>query len=140
MQARFNKYAAAISLFVFQIAFLTGCRTPVGESGQFDHMGSLQSGAPAILATGSPEEIRQTAVADARADIAAHKPRIAITGGYAAWPTGVPPEYFEMVRRYPAVPLPCGCTSAWLKEAAIYAEAYNHQILPYLLNQNQVHD
>lgn len=134
MKARFHQYAAAVSFFVF----LTGCQTPVNESGVYNHMESLQPGGPAILAMGSPEEIRQTAIADARADIAARKPRIAITGGFAAGPTGVPPKYFEMVRQYPAVPLPCGCTSVWLEEAAIYAEAYNLEILPHLLKQNEI--
>jgi hypothetical protein len=123
MKALLNKNASAISLFAFQIVFLTGCQTPYG---------------PAILATGSPEEIRQQAIADARADIGASGPRIAITGGFAAWPTGVPEEYFKTVMRYPSVPLPCGCTSPWLKEAAIYAEAYNLEILPHLLKQNEI--
>ena len=102
-------------------------------------MEDLQPGGPAILATGSPEEIRQAAISDARDDIMAKRLRIAITGGIAAGPVGVPEKYLTAVQRYPTVPLPCGCTSSWLKEAGIYAEAYNREILPYLLNQNKLH-
>ncbi len=138
MSSRFLNALSAIALAIFQIVSLTGCQTRVDESGVFNHISDLQPGGPAILATGRPEEIRQAAISDARADIAANRPRIAITGGIAAWPVGVPEKYFTIVQRYPTVPLPCGCTSSWLKEAGIYAEAYNHEILPYLLNQNKL--
>lgn len=118
---------------------LSGCQTTVHESGDFNHISDLQPGSPAILATGSPEEIQQAAVSDARADIATERPRIAITGGIVAGPVGVPEKYLSIVQRYPTVPLPCGCTSSWLKEAGIYAEAYNREILPYLLSNAKVH-
>jgi hypothetical protein len=138
MKSRF-KALFLIVLPIFQIILISGCQTRVDESGDFKHMSELQSGGPAILATGSREEIKQAAILDARADIAANRPRIAITGGIAAWPVGVPEKYLTIVQRYPNVPLPCGCTSSWLKEAGIYAEAYNREILPYLLDDYKLH-
>jgi hypothetical protein len=138
MKSRF-KALLMIVLPIFQIMLLSGCQTRFDESADFNHRSDLQPGGPAILATGSREEIRQGAISDARADIAAARPRIAITGGIAAWPVGVPAKYLDIVQRYPTVPLPCGCTSSWLKEAGIYAEAYNREILPYLLDDYKLH-
>jgi len=92
---------------------------------------------PSILRTGSPREIRTAAKADARADIAAGEPRVAYTGGFACWAVGIPDECGELVKSLPKVPLPCGCSHPLLGSATIYAEAYNKEILPYLLNKNE---
>ena len=139
MKSQFIKGVTALAVLVFQIVSFTGCQSRGHEFGDFNHMSDLQPGGPAILATGSPEEIRQAAVSDARADIATERPRVATTGGIVTGPVGVPEKYLTIVQRYPVVPLPCGCTSSWLKEAGIYAEAYNREILPYLLDDYKHH-
>jgi hypothetical protein len=114
------------------LALLTGCAT-----GTHDQGGWFPDG-PAVLKTGSPEDIRSEAIATARADIAEGKPRVAWTGGIVAQPTGIPQEYFPLLSKLklPSVPLPSGCTHPLLQQAAIYAEAYNKEILPYILNSN----
>jgi len=140
MKLRFNKSVSTIS--GLHVLFLTGCvhftsvnRAELENSG---HMEDLAPGEPAVLATGTPEQIRAAAVADARADIATGHLRIAFTGGIAAWPVGVPERDFELVKPYPRVPLPTGCTSSCLQQAAIYAEAYNGGILPVLRQQKNL--
>jgi hypothetical protein len=134
MKSRFNNYVTSIMTFCICSFLLTGCaHLETAETSTSSHLGDLMPGQPQILETGTPEEIRQVAIADARADIAAGKPRIAITGGIAAWPTGVSEKYFKLVLSYPRVDLPSGCTSPCLGQAATYAEAYNKEILPYIL-------
>jgi len=137
MKSRLNKYLKLTVASSICATFLTGC-AHLQKCDIPDDLGALPSGTPAILAIGTSDQIRQAAIADARTDVAARRPKIAITGGFAAWPVGVPEKYFQLVQSYPQVPLPCGCTSPWLQQAGIYAEAYNHEILPYLLSQNAV--
>ena len=137
MEIKLKTKCVAIAVLAVQIGFLTGCQTRVNEHGVFNHMSDLTPDEPAILATGNTEEIRKAAITDARADIGANKPKVAITGGIAAWPVGVPEKYFDLVERLPKVPLPAGCTSPMLREAGIYAEAYNGEILSYLLHKKE---
>lgn len=114
-----------ISFFLLlPVVFVTGCGTLYGPQ---------RCLGPSILQTGSATEIRSTAIANARADIAASKPRIAFTGGFACMAVGVPEEDRELIKNLPNVPLPCGCTEPCLEQAAVYAEAYNQEMLPYLL-------
>jgi hypothetical protein len=132
-----NLFLAAIAL-----SLLTGCQffervqkcqlsTPASEA--------CARGWPAVLDYGNRQEIQAAAVADARTDIAAGKPRVAWTGGIASWAVGVPVEYIGLVKNLPNVPLPSGCTEPLLEQAAIYAKAYNTEVLPYLISQNEVH-
>ena len=137
MKTRINRFLAALVTLSMCIAFI-GC-AHLQKCEISNQMEDLRPDQPAILATGTPEQIRQTAIADARADIAASRPRIAITGSIVTWPMGVPDKYLNLVAPYPKISLPCGCTSTWLKQAATYAEAYNQEILPYLLSQNEAH-
>lgn len=123
-------------IFFSGCTHLTSCGHPIETS---NHPDSLTPDEPAVLASGILEQIRLAAIADAQADIAASRPRIAFTGGYASGPVGVPEKYFALVEPYPKVPLPTGCTSSWLREASIYAEAYNKEILPYLLSNQELH-
>ena len=136
---RSNRYLAVSMLLSGYVLFSAGCahftHMHSAELENPRHMEDLRSGEPAILATGTSKQIRETAIADARADIAAGRPRIAFTGGFASWPVGVPEKEFELVRPWPRVPLPTGCTSPWLQQAAIYAEAYNREILSVLRQQ-----
>jgi len=136
---RSNRYWAASMLLSGYVLVFTGCAhfTPVhpAELENSGRVEDLAPGEPVILATGTPEEIREAAIADARADIAAGRPRIAFTGGIASWPVGVPEKDFKLVKSCPRVPLPIGCTSPWLQQAAIYAAAYNREILPVLRQQ-----
>ena len=142
MKSRLTKHlAVTVALSIQVIIFggcthLTSCAHPIETS---NHLEDLAPDDPASLATGSSEQIREAAIADARADIAASRPRIAFTGGIGSWPVGVSEKYFKVVEPYPRVPLPTGCTSSWLREAAIYAEAYNKEILHYLISNNQQH-
>jgi hypothetical protein len=115
---------------LLQLALVTSCSTPFREA---------SAAGPTILRAGSSREIRAAAIVDARADIAAGRPRIACTGGFASWPVGIPPEDFDLVKDLPKVPLPCGCTHPLLGPATIYAEAYNKEMFPYLLNKDQNH-
>jgi hypothetical protein len=92
---------------------------------------------PAILDNGSRREIQAAAVEAARADIAAGRPKVAWTGGFACWAVGVPIEHIGLVKNLPNIPLPCGCTEPLLEQAAIYAEAYNKEVLPYLISRNE---
>jgi hypothetical protein len=104
--------------------YLVGIRTPEG---------------PSVLETGTEEEIRRLALTTARADIAAGKPRIAFTGGFASMAVGVPREHLALVEKLPRVPLPTGCTTSLLNQATIYAEAYNKEILPYIISEHELH-
>jgi len=131
------KFSTVIVLTSLQMLIITGCADlnngclrPAETS---NHMEDLTSDEPAILATRNPEQIREAAIADARTDIAARRLRIAFTGGIVSWPTGVPEKCFKTVASYPRVHLPSGCTSSWLTEATIYAEAYNQEMLPALI-------
>jgi len=132
------KYLTVIALFSLQAFLITGCahsdRHQIGLE-TFHQREDLTPEAPVVLATGTEEQIRHAAILDARADIATRRLRIAFTGSIASWPVGVPEKYFKMVEPYPRVPLPTGCTSSWLREARIYAEAYNQEILPYLIER-----
>jgi hypothetical protein len=138
------------------LALLTGCQTNVNDAlATYRTDSHLQDGVlliatapayllwirtakgPEILRTGTPEEIRTSAAATARADIAAGKPRVAFTGSVASMPVGIPPEYFSLANKLPKVPLPSGCMATDLEQATIYAEAYNKEILPYLLTSNE---
>jgi hypothetical protein len=92
-------------------------------------------GWPAVLDYRNRQEIQAAAVADARTDIAVGKPRAAWTGGIASWAVGVPVEYIGLLKNLPNVPLPSGCTEPLLEQASIYAEAYNGEILAYLLHK-----
>jgi hypothetical protein len=105
---------------VIVLSLLTGCRSE-----------------PPVQHGDNSKGIRATAIADAQADIAAGKPRVAYTGGFACWAVGVPPEDIELVKNLPRVPLPCGCTAPLLEPARIYAEAYNHEILLYLTHKTE---
>jgi hypothetical protein len=146
-------------LFVaaLQIAVFTGCKSGVSDAViTYGSDRQLQDAAlvlvatplylagvrapqgPAILKTGTPEEIRNSAITTARADIAAGKPRVAYTGGIASQAVGVPIENLTLVKKLPKVPLPSGCIDN-LEEATIYAEAYNKEVLPYLISRNEVH-
>jgi hypothetical protein len=138
MKMRLNRFLAALVTLSMGITFI-GC-AHLQKCEISNHMEDLMPDQPAILATGTPEQIRQTAIADARADIAASRPRIAITGSIVTWPMGVPDKYLNLVSLYPKISLPCGCSSAWLGKAATYAEAYTPEILTYLLSQNEAHD
>jgi hypothetical protein len=137
MKIKWNKARAMVVALAVQIGFVTGCQTGVNEQGVFNHPSHvyLSPEWPAVLATGSDREIRTAAIATANADIAAGNPRVANTGGFASWPVGVPEKYFGLVEMFPKVPLPVGCTSPLLREAGIYAEAYNGEILSYLLHK-----
>jgi hypothetical protein len=69
--------------------------------------------------------------------MAAGKPRVAVTGGFLCLAVGIPDEDLELTKNLPSVPLPCGCTADHLDQAAVYAEAYNEEILPYLRKLKQ---
>jgi len=94
---------------------------------------------PPILKTGTPEEIQRSAIAASQTDIAAGKPQIAFTGTIACMPIGVPPEHLALVEKLPRLSLPCGCATPLVREAIIYAEAYNKEILAHLLEANKTH-
>ena len=115
--------AATLSILALPIAaslYMAGVRPPKG---------------PPILATGSEAEIQAAGVADARADAAKGRPRVCHAGGYAAGPVGVPPEHLYLVKALPKVSLPVGCTAPFARQAVLYAEAYNKEILQHLLHQ-----
>jgi len=116
-------------LIVLLSLALSGCATT--------HEWTPEEKGPAILENGSPAEIEAAAIIDARADIAANRPRVAITGGYVAWAVGIPNEQLHLVKQLPPVPLPSGCTSPRLAEAEVYARAYNQVILEHFLKPNQ---
>lgn len=137
-------------------ALCTGCRTSVNDAViTYGHDPILQNGAiivaaapiyvaggrvpdgPAILRTGTLKEISDEATATARGDIASGRPRVAWTGGFASQPVGIPFDKWYLIKKLPTVPLPTGCTEPNLKEAAVYAEAYNKEILAYLLNKTE---
>lgn len=132
-----NLFAAALAL-----SLLTGC-TFFERPQKCDlPMPTREAHArewPAVLDNGNRQEIQAAAIADAQADIAARRPRAAWTGGIACWAVGVPVENIDLVKNLPNIPLPCGCTEPLLGPAAIYAEAYNKEVLPYLLSRNEFH-
>lgn len=92
---------------------------------------------PAALLLDSSEQIRSAAAQDALRDIAAGKPRICFAGVGKVQAVGVPPEHLHLVADLPRVPLPTGVNSPQspVIRAYVYAEAYNRQILQYLLQQ-----
>ena len=155
-----NFTALARSGFIVMSLLMAGCRTTsvpvsVGTAAQEPWMqeaalilvvtpivltlhllGVRTSEGPPILKTGSDAEIRADAVRAARADMAAGKPRVAFSGGIASWPIGIPQEHWHLVERLPKVPLPSGCTVPYLAQASVYAEAYNKEMLGYLLERH----
>jgi hypothetical protein len=131
-----NLFAAALAL-----SLLTGCtffeERPQKCDLPMPAREAQARGWPAVLDNGNRQEIQAAAIADAQADIAASRPRVAWTGGIASWAVGVPIEDIGLVKNLPNIPLPCGCTEPLLEQAAIYAEAYNKEVLPYLLHKNE---
>jgi hypothetical protein len=133
------------NLFAILVAFslLTGCQFLEPRPIKCDRFVSTSEasarGWPAVLQNGDRQEIQAAAIEDARADIAAGKPRVAFTGGIVSWAVGIPPGDMDKIKNFATVPLPCGCTEPLLEQAAIYAEAYNKEILPYLITKNEFH-
>ena len=117
-------------LFIIACTLFAGCRTKSGWI-----LGTPTG--PTILRTGSREQIQETAIADARADIATGKPRIAYTGGIVAEAVGVPSEHLHLMQGLPTLPLPSRCTDPLVGPASTYAETYNKEILNYLLNKTE---
>lgn len=99
--------------------------------------GMGRSKGPSILAAGTSEEIQAAAIAAARADLKASQPKVAHTGTIVAWPVGIPDEHLHLVKNLRQLSLPSGCTNPLAGAAHIYAEAYNKEILAYLLNKEK---
>jgi hypothetical protein len=78
--------------------------------------------------------------AEAERDIAAHKIKFCVWGGYAPQPVGVPERYFHLVSRYPRVMVGQGCIvsdAALDQRQRAYAVAYNTRMLNYVLHEPQ---
>jgi|GEM_PF-5671373 len=85
-----------------------------------------------LLRNGSLEEIDTEARHCAHADIKAGKPQVCYAGGYAYYAMGVPPEAAHLVEDLPVIRLPGGCAHPLAREAMVFAEAYNIEVVQYL--------
>jgi hypothetical protein len=80
------------------------------------------------------------ATTDAERDIAAHKIKFCVWGGYAPQLVGVPERYRRLVNRYPRIMVGQGCivSDATLDQRQrAYAVAYNTHMLNYVLHERQ---
>jgi hypothetical protein len=118
-----NEHVQGVGLAIVAFPlYLAGVRTPKG---------------PPILAKGSHDEIQAVGTDAARADIAAGRLRVAYAATFASSPVGIPPEYWDLIKGWRKVPLPCGCIEPLARPAEIYAEGYNKEILVYLLKDRR---
>lgn len=86
----------------------------------------------AFLSKASDSEIRRRAVAVAREDVAAGRPRVGWSGGYAIRRPNIPPDKEGLVNGLPALNLPTGCTDPLAMKGDIFASAYNAEIIKHL--------
>ena len=90
---------------------------------------------PTILWRGTDENIQAAAREAAHADIAAGSLRVAISGTDDPAPYGIPQASWPLVRSYPTLDLPSGCTARLAREGRLYGEAYNEVVAPYVLKR-----